>query len=343
MSDKINLGVLGAGTWGIALSRMLVNVGHRVTVWSAIGEEIDILSSTRRHPNIPEIDLPFQIEYTKDIKIACEEKDIIVFAVPSPFVRATAKKAAPYITDGQTIVDVAKGIEEETLCMMTEIIAEEINNPEVSIVALSGPTHAEEVVRDLPTTIVSASKDIKSAEYVQSIFNTQCMRVYTNDDILGVELCGATKNIIALACGVAMGLGCGDNAKAAIITRGIAEISRLGAAMGCREQTFGGLAGIGDLIVTATSMHSRNFRCGILIGKGVPVDEAISQIGMVVEGLNALPAAIKLAKKYGVQMPIIEAVDAIVSGGVDISNVIRLLMTRDLKSEVGALSFEERT
>ena len=334
MSDKINLGVLGAGTWGIALARMLVNAGHRVTVWSAIGEEIDILSSTRRHPNIPEIDLPSKIEYTKDIKIACEKKDIIVFAVPSPFVRATAKKAAPYITEGQIIVDVAKGIEEETLCMMTEIIAEEINNPEVSIVALSGPTHAEEVVRDLPTTIVSASKDIKSAEYVQSIFNTQCMRVYTNDDILGVELCGATKNIIALACGVAMGLGCGDNAKAAIITRGIAEISRLGAAMGCREQTFGGLAGIGDLIVTCTSRHSRNSRCGELVGSGMSYPEAQEKIGMVVEGYHALEAAIELSEKHGVEMPITRAVYEVICRGEPIYDVMRALMNRDIKSEL---------
>ena len=330
MPDKINIGVLGAGTWGIALARMLSNIGH------------NILSTTKRHPNMPEIELPYQIKFTKDIQTACNGKDLILFAVPSPFVRATAKKAAPYITKEQIIVDVAKGIEENTLYTMTEIIAEEINNPAVKIVALSGPTHAEEVVKDLPTTIVSASKDMASAEYVQSVFNTSCMRVYTNDDILGVELCGATKNIIALACGIAVGLGCGDNARAAIITRGIAEISRLGAAMGCREQTFGGLAGIGDLIVTATSMHSRNFRCGILLGKGVPVNEATRQVGMVVEGLNALPAAIKLAKKYNVQMPIIEAVDAIVSGGVDVAKVIPLLMSRDLKSEIGAVSFEER-
>ena len=342
MPDKINIGVLGAGTWGIALSRMLCNAGHNITVWSALEEEIDILSTTKRHPNMPEIELPSQIGFTKDIQTACNGKDLILFAVPSPFVRATARKAAPYISNEQVIIDVAKGIEEATLYTMTEIIAEEINNPAVKIVALSGPTHAEEVVKDLPTTIVSASKDMASAEYVQTVFNTSCMRVYTNDDILGVELCGATKNIIALACGIAVGLGCGDNARAAIITRGIAEISRLGAAMGCREQTFGGLAGIGDLIVTATSMHSRNFRCGILLGKGVPVDEATRQVEMVVEGLNALPAAIKLAKKYNVQMPIIEAVEAIVSGGVDVANVIPLLMSRDLKSEIGAVSFEER-
>lgn len=342
MSDKISIGILGSGTWGIALARLLCNAGHSVTVWSAIQEEIDVLSSTNKHPNIPEIELPTQIEYTKNIEIACRNKELLLFAVPSPFVRATARQVAPYISAEQIIVDVAKGIEEETLLTMTDIIAEEINVEGLKIVALSGPTHAEEVIMDLPTTIVSASKDIKAAEYVQTVFNTSCLRVYTNDDLLGVELCGATKNIIALACGIAMGIGCGDNAKAAIITRGIAEISRLGAAMGCREQTFGGLAGIGDLIVTATSMHSRNFRCGILIGKGVSVEDAILQIGMVVEGLNALPAAIKLAKKHNVQMPIIEAIDAIVSDGADIPTVIQSLMSRDLKSEVGALSFDER-
>jgi glycerol-3-phosphate dehydrogenase (NAD(P)+) len=333
MSNKISIGVLGAGTWGVALARMLSNAGYNVTVWSAIESEIDNLSSTRIHPNMPDTVLPVQIEYTKNIKDACDKKEIILFAVPSPFVRATAKKASPYISNGQIIVDVAKGIEEDTLYTMTEIIAEEINNPDVKIVALSGPTHAEEVVKDLPTTIVSASRDIQAAAYVQGIFNTDCMRVYTNDDILGVELCGATKNIIALACGMAVGLGCGDNARAAIITRGIAEISRLGTAMGCREQTFGGLAGIGDLIVTATSMHSRNFRCGILLGRGIPSDDAVKQIGMVVEGLNALPAVLRLSKKYDVQMPIIEAVNAVVTNKIKASEVVQLLMSRDLKSE----------
>ncbi len=341
MSDKIKIGVLGAGTWGIALARMLCNAGHSVTVWSAIEKEIDELSEKRLHPNLAEIELPEKIEYTKDIKIVCEEKKILLFAVPSPFVRSTTKKAAPYITENQIIVDVAKGIEENTLYTMTEIIADELKNPAVKIVALSGPTHAEEVVKDFPTTIVSASKDLYAAEFVQKVFNTDCMRVYTNDDIIGVELCGAMKNIIALACGVANGLGCGDNAKAALITRGIAEISRLGIAMGCREQTFGGLAGIGDLIVTATSMNSRNLRCGILLGKGVPVEEAKKQVGMVVEGLNALPAAIKLSEKYDVEMPIVQAVNAVVSGKLSAHEVIYKLMSRELKSELNASAFSE--
>ena len=342
MSDTIKIGVLGAGTWGVALARMLCLAGHRVMLWSAIEKEIDEISATRKHPNLPGVELPKEITYTKDIQTVCEGKDILLLAVPSPFVRVTARKAAPYVSDGQIIVDVAKGIEENTLYTMTQIIADELKNPNVKLVALSGPTHAEEVVKDLPTTIVSASEDLDAALLVQRVFTTPCMRVYTNDDVLGVEICGALKNIIALASGIAIGLGCGDNAKAALITRGIAEISRLGLAMGCREQTFGGLAGIGDLIVTATSKHSRNLRCGMLLGQGVPVDEATKQVGMVVEGLNALPAALALSKKHGIEMPIIDTVDAVVSGRVSISDAIRTLMSRDLKSELTGSSFDNR-
>ena len=334
MSNKIKIGVLGAGTWGIALARTLCNAGHSVMIWSAIGKEIDELSQTRRHANLPDIELPEQIAYTKDVKSVCVGMDLLLFAVPSPYVRSTARKAAPYISSEQIIVDVAKGIERDTLYTMTQIIADELKNPNVKIVALSGPTHAEEVVRDLPTTIVSASNDWQAAEFVQKIFNTKDLRVYTNDDVRGVELCGALKNVIALACGIATGLGCGDNARAALITRGMAEISKLGLAMGCREQTFGGLAGIGDVIVTATSTHSRNFRCGILLGQGTPVDEAVRQIGMVVEGLNALPAALCLARKYNVEMPIVEMIDAVISGKMDVSVVIHTMMGRELKSEI---------
>ncbi|MBE6617973.1 MAG: NAD(P)-dependent glycerol-3-phosphate dehydrogenase [Ruminococcaceae bacterium] len=339
MSSKVKIGILGAGTWGVALARMLCNAGNTVTVWSAVGKEIDTLSTSGRHPNFPDVALPAGITYTKDIKNALFDMDIITFAVPSLYIRETARAAAPYIRDGQIIVDVAKGIEKETLCMMTEIIAEEIGNPTVKLVALSGPTHAEEVIKDLPTTIVSASSDKEAAETVQRVFTTGCLRVYTNDDVRGVELCGALKNIIALAAGAVAGIGCGDNAKAALITRGIAEICRLGMAMGCREQTFGGLAGIGDVIVTATSIHSRNNRCGMMIGQGVPVDEAIRRIGMVVEGINALPAAISLAKKYNVEMPIVETVDAVISGKVQAAEAIRTLMSREPKSELSATAF----
>ena len=334
MQEKSKIGVLGAGTWGIALARLLANAGHDVLVWSAIEKEIDVLSSTRIHPNLPGVELPEQLAYTKDIEEVCKDKDILLFAVPSVFVRATARKASPYVVDGQIIVDVAKGIEGDTLFTMSEIIAEEMKDSAVNIVALSGPTHAEEVVKDLPTTIISACEDIDVAEKVQKVFNTGRLRVYTNTDIRGVELCGALKNIIALASGIATGLGCGDNARAALITRGIAEIGRLGNAMGCNGQTFSGLAGIGDIIVTATSMHSRNNRCGMLIGQGVPVEEATKQVGMVVEGLNALPAAMRLAEKYDVEMPIVETVDAVVSGRVDVQNAIAHLMSRELKSEI---------
>lgn len=342
MADNKKIVILGAGTWGIALARMLFNAGNEVVVWSAVEKEIDTLLSTQRHPNFPDVELPQGIVYTKELAHACSEADILVFAVPSVYVRATAKKVFPYVREGQIIVDVAKGIEEETLYTMTEIIADEIRCPRVKTVALSGPTHAEEVIRDLPTTIISACSDLAAAEAVQRVFHTGRMRVYTNDDIRGVELCGALKNIIALASGIATGLGCGDNARAALITRGIVEICRLGMAMGCKEQTFGGLAGIGDLIVTATSMHSRNNRCGMLIGRGLCAEEAIKQIGMVVEGINALPAAIALARKYNVEMPIVEMADAIVSGRVGAAEALDTLMTREMKSEVPVAAFQNR-
>lgn len=328
------IGVLGAGTWGMALARMLANSGHQVTVWSAIEKEIQELSVTKRHPNLPGMVIPDSILFTGDMEQVCSGKDVLLFAVPSVFVRATAKKAAPYIPNGQIIVDVAKGVEADTLFTMTQVIDDELKNPTVKLVALSGPTHAEEVARDLPTTIVSACEDLEAAGQVQEIFSNTCMRVYTNDDVKGVELCGALKNVIALAAGIAAGLGYGDNTKAALITRGIAEISRLGTAMGCKEQTFGGLAGIGDLIVTATSQHSRNNRCGMLLGQGVAPGEAVKQVGMVVEGLNALPAAMRLKEMYQVEMPIVEAVDALVNGGVTPEETVRVLMDRKQTHEM---------
>ena len=336
-----SIGVLGAGTWGMALARMLCNSGHSVTVWSAIDREVEEFSATRRHPNLPGMIIPERIHFTKSIEEACTNKDVLLFAVPSVFVRATAGKAAPFISDGQIIVDVAKGIEADTLFTMTQIIADELKNPTVKLVALSGPTHAEEVAKDLPTTIVSACEDLEAAQQVQQVFSNTCMRVYTNDDVLGVELCGALKNVIALASGVATGMGYGDNTKAALITRGMAEVSRLGIAMGCREQTFGGLAGIGDLIVTATSRHSRNNRCGMLLGQGVSPEEAVKQVGMVVEGLNALPAAMRLKEKYQVEMPIVEAVDALVNHGVTPEETVRSLMDREQTHELPYISVDK--
>ena len=327
------IGVLGAGTWGMALARMLCVSGHQVSVWSALKNEVEEFSATRLHPNLPGMVIPDEISFTGDISEICRDKDILLFAVPSPFVRTTARSAAPYIPDGQIIVDVAKGIEADTLMTMTQIIADELKNPTVKLVALSGPTHAEEVARDLPTTIVSACEDIEVAKFVQDVFFNTCMRVYTNEDVLGVELSGAMKNIIALASGIAVGLGYGDNTKAALMTRGIAEIARLGAAMGCNPQTFLGLAGIGDLIVTATSVHSRNNRCGMLLGKGITPEEAIKQVGMVVEGINALPAAMRLAGQYDVELPIMSAVNEVVSGKITPEQAVGCLMSREKSAE----------
>lgn len=333
-----SIGVLGAGTWGMALARMLSNSGQDVTVWSAIKKEIDDLSSTRCHPNLPDMIIPDTIVFTKSIEEVCVQKDIILFAVPSVFVRSTAEKARQYIPDGQIVVDVAKGIEADTLYTMSEVIRDEIQkdglHPNAKIVALSGPTHAEEVACDMPTTIVSACTDLDVAEKIQDVFMNTCMRVYTNVDVHGVELCGALKNIIALAAGISKGLGYGDNAKAALITRGMAEISRLGVAMGCMEQTFNGLAGIGDLIVTATSEHSRNNRAGQLIGNGCSPSDAIKRVGMVVEGVNALPAVMQLMQRYDIDMPIVTAVNAVVNEGADPKEIVTRLMSRDKKSEL---------
>ena len=328
-----SIGILGAGTWGMALAKTLSCAGNRVTVWSAIEREIDEFSAKRVHPNLPGMEIPQEILFTKDIAQACQKQDFVLFAVPSVFVRSTAQKAAPYICDGQIIIDVAKGIENGTLFTMTQIIEDELKNPSVKLVALSGPTHAEEVALNVPTTIVSASRDEEAAAQVQALFKGTCIRAYTNQDVLGVELCGAMKNIIALSSGIATGLGCGDNTKAAIITRGIAEITRLGLAMGCNVMTFAGLAGIGDLIVTATSIHSRNNRCGMMLGQGVPVQEATARVGMVVEGLNALPAAMELKDRYGVEMPIVEAVHAIVTGAAAPADAVHMLMDREYRPE----------
>lgn len=329
----MKLGIIGAGTWGMALARMLSNSGHEVQVWSAMGPELDRLAATRVQKNLPNMIIPDAITFTKEIKEICTGKDMLVFAVPSVYVRETARKANPYIRDGQIIVDVGKGIEADTLMTLSEVIKDEVK-ADIQVVALSGPTHAEEVAQDLPSAIISACEDITVAEKVQDVFMNSCMRVYTNTDVKGVELCGALKNIIALASGMSAGLGYGDNAKAALITRGLAEITRLGEKLGCCRETFAGLAGMGDLIVTATSMHSRNNRCGYLIGQGYKTKDAIKKIGMVVEGINAIPAAVAFADKYNVDMPIVRAVDAIVNHGADPKAVVAGLMGRDKRTEV---------
>lgn len=332
----MKIGVLGAGTWGLALGRMLANDNHEVTMWSFSNDEVNLLNTERRHKNLPGMVIPSSIVFTNNIEDACTDKDIIMCAVPSFAIRSTISKAKEFIKDGQIIVDVAKGIEAETLLTMSGVIKDELKDGKhenVKVVALSGPTHAEEVAKDLPTTIVSACEDERTSKIVQDVFMNTCMRVYTNHDTLGVEICGAMKNIIALASGVSAGLGFGDNTKAAIITRGMAEIKRLGLAMGADKDTFSGLAGIGDLIVTATSLHSRNNKCGMLIGQGIKPQDAIKDVGMVVEGINALPAAMELQKKYNVEMPIVTMTNDVINGNIDPKDAVLALMTRDKKHE----------
>lgn len=329
--------VLGAGTWGMALARMLALNGNDVTVWSAIGSEIDQMAASHSHPKLPGMVIPDSIRFTKELQAACTGRDFLLFAVPSVFVRNTARSAAPFVKDGQILIDVAKGIEPHTQMTMSEIILDEMHrvpgHAGVRVVALSGPTHAEEVAVDLPTTIVAACADMDAAREVQDAMMNECFRVYTNDDVRGVEIGGALKNVIALATGIARGMGYGDNAKAALITRGIAEITRLGAAMGCRPETFSGLAGLGDLVVTCTSLHSRNLTCGMMLGQGVPRDEAVKRVGMVVEGIYAIDAAMELMEKYQVEMPIIRAANAIINEGADLRETVQALMLRDKKSE----------
>lgn len=331
--EKKSVAVLGAGTWGIALAKLLCVKGHDVVVWSALPDELTQLAATNEHPKLPGVELPSALTYAPSLERACANRDVIVIATPSVFVRGAAHDARPFIPERQIVVCVAKGIEADTLYVMTDIIAEELDGLNPRLVALSGPTHAEEVARCMPSTIVSASDDAEAALAVQSVFATSFMRVYTNDDPRGVELCGALKNVIALAAGIAKGLGCGDNAKAALITRGLAEMKRLGVAFGCSDTTFNGLAGLGDLVVTATSEHSRNNRAGTLIGQGLSPEEAVREVGMVVEGLNALPAMVELRDRYNVDMPIVSAVDDVVSGRVSAADALDDLFARDLKAE----------
>ncbi|MBQ2106251.1 MAG: NAD(P)H-dependent glycerol-3-phosphate dehydrogenase [Lachnospiraceae bacterium] len=333
------IGVIGSGTWGTAIAVLLNNNGHQVDLWSAIPAEIEEMKETLKHKNLPEVMLPETICYTTDLEAAMEDKDILVLSVPSVFVRGTAKRMKEFCKEGQIIVDVAKGIEENTLMTMTQIIKDEI--PQCEPVALSGPSHAEEVSRGLLTTCVAGSHKKEIAEYVQSVFMSPAFRVYTSPDVLGIEIGAALKNVIALAAGIADGYGCGDNTKAALITRGIAEISRLGTAMGGKSQTFSGLTGIGDLIVTCASMHSRNRRAGILIGKGYTMDEAMKEVQMVVEGVYSAKAALALSKKYEVPMPIVEQVNAVLFENKSAKEAIADLMLRDKKIEHSALSWED--
>lgn len=327
-----NIGVIGAGSWGIALSVLLSNNGHEVKVWSIIEDEITMLKENHEHKDkLPGVILSDRITFTSNLQEAVENKDLLVLAVPSPYVRSTAASLREVVSEGQLIVNVAKGVEESTLMTLSQVIEEEV--PQAEVAVLSGPSHAEEVGRGIPTTIVVGAKKKETAEWIQNIFMSDVFRVYISPDVLGIELGAALKNVVALAAGIADGLGYGDNTKAALITRGIAEISRLGMAMGGRFETFCGLSGIGDLIVTCASMHSRNRRAGILIGQGKTMDEAMKEVKMVVEGVYSAKAAMGLAEKYHVQIPIIEQVNKVLFENKPAAEAMKELMTRDKKIE----------
>ena len=330
------ISVLGAGSWGTALSLLLYNNGHSVRLWSALKDEVEMLNTKREHESkLPGVRLPEDIEITWDLESCLKDPDVAVLAVPSPFTRSTSAQMAPYVKKGQIIVNVAKGVEENTLMTLSEIISQEI--PQADICVRSCPSHAEQVWRGIPTTCVVSASERKTAEYLQGIFMSPVFRVYTTPDILGVELGGALKNVIALAAGAADGLGYGDNTKAALITRGIAEIARLGTKMGARIETFYGLSGIGDLIVTCASVHSRNRKAGYLIGKGYTMKEAMDEVKMVVEGVYSAKAAKSLAEKFQVEMPIIEEVNKVLFADKKAADAVMDLMIRDKKVETPML------
>lgn len=327
------ISIISAGSWGTALALLLYNNGHQVTVCSENEEEIRMLQEKREHlTKLPGVPLPEKMEFTTDMERALSDRDLLVMAKASPYVRSTSRRIAPLIREGQLIVNVAKGIEADTLMTMSDIISEEI--PLANVAVLSGPSHAEEVGRGLPTTIVTGAGDRDTALYVQNIFMNPVFRVYTSPDILGIELGGSLKNVIALAAGIADGLGYGDNTKAALITRGIAEITRLGIAMGARAETFYGLSGIGDLIVTCASVHSRNRKAGYLIGKGYTMQEAMDVVKMIVEGVHSARAGLELSEKYGIETPIIQAVGEVLFDDKSPRLAVDELMQRVKKDEL---------
>lgn len=324
--------VIGAGSWGSALAVLLANNGHEVTLWTHDPHEIEMLSTKREQvEKLSGVKLPDNIMIEADLKTALTDEDVVVMAVPSPVVRMVAKQMSPFIKDGQIIVNVAKGIEDVTYKTLSDIIEEEIPNAEVCV--LSGPSHAEEVGRGIPTTVVVGAKNKETAEMLQDVFMNKVFRVYTSSDIVGIELGGALKNVIALAAGTVDGLGYGDNTKAALMTRGMAEIVRVGLKLGGKIETFLGLTGMGDLIVTCTSVHSRNRKAGYLIGTGKTMEEAVEETGMVVEGIKACKAFYELKEELGIEMPITDALYQVLFKGKNAKEMVNMLLQRDKKSE----------
>ena len=329
------ISVIGSGGWGIALTILLYKNGHDLTIWSFDKREAEELKTTRENKTkLPNILLPEDIKVTDNLKEAVDNKDVLILAVPSKAIRSVSKSLKDIIKDNQIIVNVAKGLEEDTLKTMTDIIEEELKGKNPQVAVLSGPSHAEEVGKGIPTTCVVSAHNKELTLYLQNIFMNPSFRVYTSPDMLGVEIGGALKNVIALAAGIADGLNYGDNTKAALITRGIKEISLLGVAMGGEQSTFYGLTGLGDLIVTCASMHSRNRRAGILLGQGKTLDEAIKEVNMVVEGVYSAKSALMAAKKYNVEIPIIEQVNAVLFENKNVAEAVNELMIRDKKLEI---------
>lgn len=331
--DLKNIAVIGAGSWGTALAVSLSRKGHQVRIWDVDSQHVARLKEQRENTKyLPGVAFSNSLQPVDTVEEAMKDAYMTVFSAPAQHFRSALDSALPYISQDMIVVNVAKGIEQKTLKRMSEIARDKMVN--MKYVTLSGPSHAEEVGLNMPTTVVVASSDIKLAECVQDVFMTDTFRVYTNNDVVGVELGGSLKNIIALGAGISDGMGYGDNAKAAMMTRGIAEITRLGVKLGADAHTFAGLSGIGDLIVTCTSMHSRNRRCGILIGEGMNPKEATEQVGMVVEGMYTTEAAYQLAKREGVEMPITEGIYAVINDQINARDAVNQLMTRDKKSEI---------
>lgn len=334
----MKIAVLGAGTWGIALAKLLFENRHDVTVWSALPTELSELKESGKHKNLPGAVIPRELNYESSLEKAIKGKDAVLFTVASAYLRSVVSSCALFLSEDQLLINASKGLEADTLFTMTEVIADEMKKCGAAftprLIALSGPTHAEEVARGIPTSVVCACEDEECAQRGAEMFMNSCMRVYTNTDIKGVEICGAFKNVIALAAGMIRGIGYGDNTLAALMTRGIAEMTRIGLALGCKRRTFMGLAGIGDLIVTCTSPHSRNNRCGELIGSGLTYEQARDKIGMVVEGYHALEAAEQLSRKYDIEMPIISAVYDVIRRGTDTGEALKALMARPMRSEL---------
>ncbi|WP_041613425.1 NAD(P)H-dependent glycerol-3-phosphate dehydrogenase [Paenibacillus sp. JDR-2] len=331
--------VLVAGSWGTALAAVLAGNGYDVQLWTRSAEHADQMNANHKNEKyLPGVALPASLHATTDMQEALRDVELALFVAPSSAMRAVAKQAAPYLAEEALVVHATKGFEADTLKRMTTVLSEELNRPADKIVVLSGPSHAEEVIRKQPTTVVVASADMDAAEQAQDAFMSTYFRVYTNPDVVGVEVAGAIKNIIALGAGLSDGLGFGDNAKAALLTRGLAEISRLGTAMGANPLTFAGLAGVGDLVVTCTSQHSRNWRAGSMLADGTPLDEVLERMGMVVEGVRTTRAANELAKQYDVQMPITAELYSVLFANNSPKSAVENLMGRLKTHEIEQLS-----